>query len=31
MREKHVNTKDLTKISIMAALVFAATYLIKVP
>ena len=29
MSNKSVNTKDITKIAIMAALVFVATYLIK--
>ena len=31
MSNKSVNTKDITKIAIMAALVFVATYLIKIP
>lgn len=31
MSNKSVNTKDITKMAIMAALVFVATYLIKIP
>ena len=31
MSNKNTNTKDITKIAIMAALVFVATYLIKIP
>lgn len=31
MKSKNINTKDMTKIAIMAALIFATTYLIKVP
>ena len=29
--KKHISTKDITKIAIMAALVFVATFLIKIP
>lgn len=29
--KKHITTKDITKIAIMAALVFIATFLIKIP
>ena len=28
---KHISTRDITKIAIMAALIFVATYLIKIP
>ena len=31
MSNKSINTKDITKIAIMASLVFVATYLIKIP
>ena len=31
MSNKNTNTRDITKIAIMAALVFVATYLIKIP
>lgn len=31
MKDKKISTKDMTKIAIMAALVFATTYLIKIP
>lgn len=31
MSNKSINTKDITKIAIMASLVFIATYLIKIP
>ena len=29
--KKHISTRDITKIAIMAALVFVATFLIKIP
>lgn len=31
MKNKNINTKDMTKIAVIAALVFSTTYLIKVP
>lgn len=31
MSNKHISTSDITKIAIMAALIFVATYLIKIP
>lgn len=31
MKKKDISTKDITKIALMAALVFVATYLIKIP